>query len=56
MEDAITPGRIAAAEVLGYMACANNTPMAVCLALKGPARLQSAFWDGWNARFEEEMD
>ena len=55
MDAEITTGQIAAAEVLGYMACANNTPMKVCLAANGPARLQTAFWDGWNARFEEEM-
>jgi hypothetical protein len=56
MEDEMnTPSlKVNFAEVLGYMCCAKNVPMDACLAAEGTGELQTAFWNGWNARYEEE--
>ena len=54
-EEIATPGRIAGAWVMGYMMCAQGRTAAECKLKEGTnSRLVTEFWDGWNARFDEE--
>lgn len=54
-EDIATPGRIAGSWVLGYMMCAHGRTAEECRLREGTnGRLVTAFWDGWNARFDED--
>jgi hypothetical protein len=44
--------KLAMAEMLGYLACANNTPMEACKKAEGCDELKTAFWNGWNMAYD----